>query len=278
MATAIYVPCLAINAAVGGQIPLTTMIVVLGSNRDGLHGDWRGARGHLERRDAILRALRRPRRRGVDCRGVGARRSPGDLENQRRGGKDHAHRTHRERRRRLVVARGQAFFEQPLNVVGIMCSLVFGRMASYTSDQIMVQRLQTTKSLADARRAFIVNAAGDAIWMFALSFVGLALFAYFQVHALPAGLRDRQDPAVLRVADVSGRHRRPGDRVDHGGLAVERRLGDQLVYVGGDRRLLSTASCWAAPPRAAMPSINGVRCRFRGLARSCSGRPARCWP
>ena len=30
MATAIYVPCLAINAAVGGQIPLTTMIVVLG--------------------------------------------------------------------------------------------------------------------------------------------------------------------------------------------------------------------------------------------------------
>ena len=49
----------------------------------------------------------------------------------------------------------------------------------------MVQRLQTTKSLADARRAFIVNAAGDALWMYALSFVGLALFAYFQVHALP---------------------------------------------------------------------------------------------
>jgi SSS family solute:Na+ symporter len=49
----------------------------------------------------------------------------------------------------------------------------------------MVQRLQTTKSLADARKAFIVNAAGDIIWMFALSFVGLALFAYFQVHTLP---------------------------------------------------------------------------------------------
>jgi SSS family solute:Na+ symporter len=40
--------------------------------------------------------------------------------------------------------------------------------------------------LKDARRAFIVNAAGDAIWMFALSFVGLALFAYFQTHPLPA--------------------------------------------------------------------------------------------
>jgi SSS family solute:Na+ symporter len=66
-----------------------------------------------------------------------------------------------------------------------MCSLVFGRMASYVGDQIMVQRLQTTKSLADARKAFIVNAAGDIIWMFALSFVGLALFAYFQLHTLP---------------------------------------------------------------------------------------------
>jgi len=62
---------------------------------------------------------------------------------------------------------------------------VVGRMASYTSDQIMVQRLQTTKSLKDARQAFIVNAAGDAIWMFALSFVGLALFAFFQTRPLP---------------------------------------------------------------------------------------------
>ena len=53
-------------------------------------------------------------------------------------------------------------------------------------DQIMVQRLQTTRSVADARRAFIVNAAGDTLWMFALSFVGLALFAYFQTRPLPA--------------------------------------------------------------------------------------------
>ena len=66
-----------------------------------------------------------------------------------------------------------------------MFALMVGRMAAYVGDQIMVQRLQTTKSLKDARQAFIVNAAGDAIWMFALSFVGLALFAYFQLHALP---------------------------------------------------------------------------------------------
>jgi SSS family transporter len=84
-----------------------------------------------------------------------------------------------------LVERLQAFFYQPINVVSIMFSMVVGRMASYTSDQIMVQRLQTTKSLKDARRAFIVNAAGDALWMFALSFVGLALFAFFQSRPLP---------------------------------------------------------------------------------------------
>ena len=83
------------------------------------------------------------------------------------------------------VQRLQAFFFQPINVVSIMFSMVVGRMASYTSDQIMVQRLQTTKSLKDARQAFIVNAAGDALWMFALSFVGLALFAFFQARPLP---------------------------------------------------------------------------------------------
>jgi Na+/proline symporter len=49
----------------------------------------------------------------------------------------------------------------------------------------MVQRFQTTKSLRDSRQAFVVNAIGDALWMFGLSFVGLALMAYFTRHPLP---------------------------------------------------------------------------------------------
>jgi Na+/proline symporter len=68
-------------------------------------------------------------------------------------------------------------------------TMVLGRMASYTSDQVMVQRFQTTRSMEDSRRAFVVNAAGDALWMFGLSFVGLALFAYFAHHPLPQNLR-----------------------------------------------------------------------------------------
>jgi Na+/proline symporter len=39
--------------------------------------------------------------------------------------------------------------------------------------------------MRDARRAYVINAAGDVIWMFGLSFVGLALLAYFTHHRLP---------------------------------------------------------------------------------------------
>ena len=68
-----------------------------------------------------------------------------------------------------------------MNVVALMVALVVGRMAQYTSDQVMVQRLQTTRSLKEARQAFVVNAAGDALWMIGLSFVGLRA-----VRVLPA--------------------------------------------------------------------------------------------
>src|SRR4029453_6842480 len=44
----------------------------------------------------------------------------------------------------------------------------------------------TTKPLSDSRRAFVINAAGDVVWMFGLSFVGLALLAYFVHHPAPA--------------------------------------------------------------------------------------------
>ena len=38
-----------------------------------------------------------------------------------------------------------------MTLVTLLVALVVGRMAQYTSDQVMVQRLQTTRSLADAR-------------------------------------------------------------------------------------------------------------------------------
>jgi solute:Na+ symporter, SSS family len=99
----------------------------------------------------------------------------------------------------------RAFFEQPINVTAILFAIVVGRMAGYTSDQVMVQRFQTTRSLDDSRRAFVVNAASDALWMFGLSFVGLALLAYFNHHELPPEFAsDRIVPYFMSIAFPAG--------------------------------------------------------------------------
>jgi SSS family transporter len=184
MATAIYVPCLAISAATGGRIPLIETVFVLGCIVT-LYTALGGVQAVIWN-DVIQFCVRFGGLTAVVA--IAAASVPGGLPEIWRVA-DAAGKT------RIIApiagstggmfAHVQAFFEQPLNFVSIMCSLVFGRMAAYVGDQIMVQRLQTTKSLQDARKAFIVNAAGDIIWMFALSFVGLALFAYFQLHALP---------------------------------------------------------------------------------------------
>ena len=184
MATAIYVPCLAITAATGGRIPLAPTVLALGCVVT-LYTALGGVQAVIWN-DVIQFCVRFGGLTAVV--GIAAASVPGGLSEIWRVA-DAAGKT------TIVapIARSsgglldhvQAFFEQPLNIVAIMFALLVGRMAAYVGDQIMVQRLQTTKSLADARKAFIVNAAGDIIWMFALSFVGLALFAYFQLHALP---------------------------------------------------------------------------------------------
>jgi Na+/proline symporter len=95
----------------------------------------------------------------------------------------------------------QSFFQQPITAVSLLVALIVGRMAQYTTDQMLVQRMQTTRSEHEARRAFAVNAAGDALWMLGLSFVGLALFAYFQRHTLPADFEtDKLLPYFMSVA------------------------------------------------------------------------------
>jgi SSS family transporter len=185
MATAIYVPCLAISAATGGGIPVTGTIVALGvivtfyTALGGVQAViWNDVAQFVVRFGGLTAVVV-----------IAAQSVPGGLSEIWQVASAAGKTT-------LVppfatssgglLASVQAFFEQPLNIVSIMFALMVGRMAAYVGDQIMVQRLQTTKSLKDARQAFIVTAAGDIIWMFALSFVGLALFAYFQRHPLPA--------------------------------------------------------------------------------------------
>lgn len=185
MATAIYVPCLAISAATDGGIPVTGTIVVLGvivtfyTALGGVQAViWNDVAQFVVRFGGLTAVVV-----------IASQSVPGGLTEiwqvASAAGKTTLAPPFATSSGGLLASI-QAFFEQPLNVVSIMFALMVGRMAAYVGDQIMVQRLQTTKSLKDARQAFIVTAAGDIIWMFALSFVGLALFAYFQRHPLPA--------------------------------------------------------------------------------------------
>jgi SSS family transporter len=179
MATAIYVPSLAISTATGDRIPVTMLVLGLG-----VIVTLYTALGGIEAviwNDVAQFCVRFGGLAAVVV--IAAASVRGGFSNiwavASAAGKTSAIAP-------VDTSSVTAFFVQPINVVAIMFSMVVGRMASYTSDQIMVQRLQTTRSLKDARQAFIVNAAGDALWMFALSFVGLALFAFFQTRPLPS--------------------------------------------------------------------------------------------
>jgi SSS family transporter len=183
MATALYVPCLAIDAATGGQVDLRVTIPVLGVIVT-LYTMLGGINAVIWN-DVIQFCIM--------FGGLGATvwialtNVPGGLSEIWTAASEAG-------KLSLPVAATDAtgvagyvryLFMQPITLPSLVVTMVLGRMASYTSDQVMVQRFQTTRSMEDSRRAFVVNAAGDALWMFGLSFVGLALFAYFAHHPLP---------------------------------------------------------------------------------------------
>jgi len=84
-----------------------------------------------------------------------------------------------------VLGRIEHFFMIPVTAIGIMIATMVSRIATYTSDQVMVQRFQTTRTIRDARQGFLITAVSDAVWMTALALVGISLFAYFRHHPLP---------------------------------------------------------------------------------------------
>ena len=203
MATAMYVPSLAVNAASGGQVDLNTMTIVvgivvtlytmLGGIQAVIWNDviqfcimfgglaatvaiaWSSVPGGFGEiwSSAVTAGKLDPALPAID---------PG-----------------------AGLAQIATFFQQPMNLVTLLVALIVGRMAQYTTDQVLVQRMHTTRSVKDARQAFVVNAAGDALWMIGLSFVGFALFAHFQHHTLPSEYEtDKLLPYFMSVAFPTG--------------------------------------------------------------------------
>jgi SSS family transporter len=184
MATAIYVPCLAIDAATGGRVDLRVMILVLGTlvtlytMLGGIQAViWNDVIqfcvmfGGLTATAWIVQSHVPGGLAEVwtAARDAGKLSLPASLAPAHPG----------------IFDAVRRFFVQPMSLTALVITMICGRMASYTSDQVMVQRFQTTRSTSDARRAYVINAAGDVLWMVGLSFVGFALFAYFTHHPLP---------------------------------------------------------------------------------------------
>ena len=201
MATAMYVPCLAIDAATGGRVDLRLMILVLGVLVT-LYTMLGGIQAVIWN-DVIQFCIM--------FGGLGATvwialtHVPGGLSEIWVAARDAGKMSLPAPATAGFVEYLKHLFMQPITLPALVITMVLGRMASYTSDQVMVQRFQTTRSIADSRRAYIVNAAGDVLWMFGLSFVGLALLAYFTHHPLPPEFAtDRILPYFMSQAFPAG--------------------------------------------------------------------------
>jgi SSS family transporter len=205
MATAMYVPSLAINAATGGQVDLNTMTIVVGVVVT-LYTMLGGIQAVIWN-DVIQFCIM--------FGGLGATVAivfssvPGGVpeiwNTAAAAGKLNFAAPHIDPAATGLAAQAASFFTQPITAIPLLISLVVGRTAQYTIDQIMVQRVQTTKSVRDARQAFVINAIGDALWMIGLCSVGLALFAYFQRHPLPAEFQtDKLVPYFMSIEFPAG--------------------------------------------------------------------------
>ncbi|MBI3657440.1 MAG: sodium/solute symporter, partial [Acidobacteria bacterium] len=205
MATAMYVPCLAINAATAGKVPLIPMIVLLGGvvTIYTMLGGIKAVIWTDVLQFCIMMA-------GLTATIVVVIANvPGGL-----GEIWHtAQATGKTTLSSPIPGMAQAgfweavhlFFLEPVTMVGILASAVVGRMTVYTSDQVMVQRFQTTRSVKDSRQAFIINAITDAFWMFGLAFVGMAILTYFQHHTLSQDLKpDQIFPSFMSQAFPTG--------------------------------------------------------------------------
>jgi SSS family transporter len=85
------------------------------------------------------------------------------------------------------------FIVTPVTALGLFLGAMVSRLGTYTTDQVMIQRFQTTRSIREARQGFVITAISDALWMTVLAAVGVALFAYYQHHPLPDAVARNPD-------------------------------------------------------------------------------------
>ena len=85
---------------------------------------------------------------------------------------------------------------------GLLIASIASRLTGYTSDQVMVQRFQSAKSIRAMRQGFLITAISDVVWMVVLTVVGAVLVIYFGKYtdALPDWLYEpNQETGAMEV-------------------------------------------------------------------------------
>ena len=183
MGAAIYVPCLSINAATGGALPVTTLVVVLGI---------------VVTVYTVLGGLRAVFWTDVAqffIMFAGLAATVWFIFSEIPGGITAFWHTNLEAGKFSIVGRipgweeadfaqkvRMYFFTSEVTFIGVMCGVGFNRLAQYTGDQVAVQRYQSTRSTREARQAMVVNLVCDIVWGVALAAIGLALFTFYQAQ------------------------------------------------------------------------------------------------
>ncbi len=190
MATALYVPCLAFHTATDGRLPLKPMIFVMGAVATvytmlgGVRAViWTEVIQFLVMFGGLLLTLivifiKVPMDAGALWghalqRGAASAASGPTVDG--------------------FGAQIVQLFREPVTWYGTIIAAVVGRFTGYTSDQVMVQRFQTSRSIRDLRQGFLITAISDTIWMVTLTFVGVALHIYFRTQALPGWVSNNTD-------------------------------------------------------------------------------------
>jgi len=188
MSAAIYVPCLAVHAATGGSLNITLMVVVLGSvvTIYTMLGGMRAVIWTDVTQFCIMFG--------------GLTATVLFIVSQIPGGFSEVWVVAGEAGRLNFtgnVAPGADLGERFVNYMttevtffGIATLLVLARFTAYTADQIAIQRFQSSRSLDEARKSFLISAVSDTVWMFVLGFIGLALFVYFHHFPFPEGMQN----------------------------------------------------------------------------------------
>jgi SSS family transporter len=188
MGTALYVPCLAINAASGGTIPITPLAIVLGTvvTTYTMLGGMRA----VVWTDVIQFFIM--------FSGLAATTAivlyhvPGGISEiisvSWKDGKFDMWAMPEAMAEATFAQQIVMFFETDVTLIGVCLNVIIARFAMFTADQVAIQRFATARSIRDAKSAFIINAVADTIWMVVLGLIGLGIYVFYHHQGLPENL------------------------------------------------------------------------------------------